>query len=167
MKIGFISDTHEQTKNIAAAVERFNNMSPDLVIHLGDICSPIMADHFKPLKAPLKIIFGNNDGDKAYLRKRFDYAELFTTPHEFSLNGKKIICMHEPEFLEVFLKSGEYDLLAYGHTHRKEIRKNGSAAVLNPGEAGGLLTGISSAAMWDTSDGSIFIFDIFSGDELK
>ncbi|MCD6495052.1 metallophosphoesterase family protein, partial [Candidatus Bipolaricaulota bacterium] len=40
MKIGIISDTHDNMPKIAAAVRLFNEEHIDLVVHAGDFISP-------------------------------------------------------------------------------------------------------------------------------
>jgi len=69
-----ISDTHDRLRLIDEAVERLNEKSSELVLHAGDYVAPFVASHFKPLKAPLIGVFGNNDGDRTLLKKKF--AEL-------------------------------------------------------------------------------------------
>lgn len=40
MKIGIISDTHDQVEKIKKAISIFNKEKVFLVYHLGDFCSP-------------------------------------------------------------------------------------------------------------------------------
>ncbi|MCD6578074.1 metallophosphoesterase [bacterium] len=166
MIIGFLSDTHENIEMIKKAVLFFNEINPNLVIHLGDICSPIMGNYFKELKSPLKVIFGNNDGDKDFLRVKFNYAEMFHGPHEFIVENKKILCMHQPEFVDVFAKSGEYKLIAHGHTHimRKEILND--TLIINPGEVMGALSGISSIAIYNSNENEVRYYDLNTKREI-
>jgi putative phosphoesterase len=64
MKIGVISDTHDQQELILQCVHMLNDASVDLVIHCGDWVSPFILHSFKDLRMPMKGVFGNNDGDK-------------------------------------------------------------------------------------------------------
>jgi len=48
----------------------------------------------------------------------------------------------------------------YGHTHRPEIRREGSLLIVNPGEVYGHLTGRSTVALVDTVKRSAEIVDI-------
>jgi putative phosphoesterase len=160
MKIGFISDTHEQVEQIKKVVTFFNRRNVEEVIHLGDICSPIMANYFMNLKHPLKIIFGNNDGDHDFLRKKFNFAKFYDTPSELKFKGFKILCMHQPNFLEVFAKSGEYKLIAYGHTHKIDKRHINETLILNPGEVANLLSSKSTAAIYDSEKNDASIYEI-------
>jgi uncharacterized protein len=64
MKIGVISDTHDQDLLIEKSVQCFNDEKVDLVVHCGDWVSPFILYSFKELRVPIKGVFGNNDGDK-------------------------------------------------------------------------------------------------------
>ncbi len=64
MKIGVLSDTHDQGELIQKAVKYFNDENVSWVFHCGDWVSPFILHFFRELKAPLRGVFGNNDGDK-------------------------------------------------------------------------------------------------------
>ena len=67
-----------------------------------------------------------------------------------SLADRQIAVVHYPELAEPLAKSGAYDLVVYGHTHRVDQRHD-HGLVLNPGEVGGWLTGCSTVAVVDLS----------------
>jgi len=160
VKLGIISDTHDNMPKIAQAVELFNRERVDLVLHAGDFISPITAREFNKLQAKLVGVFGNNDGDKLYLLKRYkDIGELYEDYHELELGGKRIVLMHQPKFLEALIASKKYDLIIYGHTHELDLRK-GPPLVLNPGEAGGWLSGRATAAIVDLQTMEAEIIDL-------
>jgi len=152
MKIGIISDTHENMDKIRTAVDLFNREGVGTVLHGGDIISPITAKEFSALKAPLIGVFGNNDGDKLFLTERFkNIGTLHPKRWEGELDGKKFLLIHEPDMLEALAASGHYDVIVYGHTHRSEISRRGKTLVVNPGEGGGWITGQATAALLDTA----------------
>lgn len=141
MKIGIMSDTHDNMGNIARAAALFNAEEVGLVLHAGDFVSPFTNIEFRKLNARIFGVFGNNDGDKPYLLKRFaDIGEIQDDPAELELSGKKIVIMHQPRFLDSLRKSSSYDLVVYGHTHKVDIRE-GKPMVINPGECSGWLYG--------------------------
>jgi uncharacterized protein len=98
-------------------------------------------------------VFGNNDGEKLFLREKFAELgfELHHGPHEFQLQGRRICLMHEPRCLASLVKSGNYDLIVHGHTHELAIHEEGTL-VINPGEACGYLTGKPTCAVVDLDD---------------
>ncbi len=150
MKLGIISDTHDNMPMIAKAVAVFNAEKVDLVVHAGDFISPITANEFQKLAAPLIGVFGNNDGERLYLIKRFkEIGKIYPDYHEFECAGKRCVVMHEPKFIDSLVKSGDYDLVIYGHTHAIDIR-SGKTVVVNPGEACGWITGRSTVVLLDS-----------------
>ncbi|HIC95282.1 TPA: metallophosphoesterase, partial [Candidatus Bipolaricaulota bacterium] len=147
MRLGIISDTHDNLRKIAQAVELFNREEVDLVLHAGDFVSPFTAREFERLQARLIGVFGNNDGDKLYLLERYQgIGELHEDHHELELNGRRIVLMHQPKLLEALIASRKYDVIIYGHTHEVDL-SDGPPLVLNPGEASGWLTGRATVAL--------------------
>jgi putative phosphoesterase len=150
MKVGILADSHDNMPMVARAVELFNKEKVELVLHAGDFISPITANEFAKLKAPLIGIFGNNDGDKLYLTEQFcNIGKLYPDFHEFTVGGKHGVLMHEPKFIDALIKSRHYDLVVYGHTHNIDIRE-GKPLIINPGECGGWLTGRATVVILDT-----------------
>jgi len=145
---------------IAKAVELFNNEEVDLILHAGDFISPITAKEFKSLKAKLIGVFGDNDAQKLLLQRRFqDIGEFYEDYHELEIEGKKVVLMHQPKFLEILIASGKYDLIIYGDTHEIDIRE-GHPLVVNPGECGGWLTGRSTVAIVDLETMKAELYDL-------
>lgn len=150
MKIGIMADSHEQMAMIAKAVELFNREGVELVLHAGDIISPITAREFGKLAARMIAVFGNNDGEKLFLIEKFKpIGEIHERKWEGEIGGRKVLLIHAPDMLPALEKSGAYDIIVYGHTHEALIRK-GKTLVVNPGECGGILTGRATVAILDT-----------------
>lgn len=62
MKIGLISDTHDNIQNIRKAVRKFNDKHVDVVIiHAGDFVNPIAVESLAGVT--LVGVLGNNDTD--------------------------------------------------------------------------------------------------------
>ncbi|MDD3627828.1 MAG: metallophosphoesterase [bacterium] len=161
MLLGVISDTHENMDKIAQAVKIFNEYKVEAVFHCGDWISPITSDYFKDLECRLFGVFGNNDGDKNYLLKRYaGIAEIYPSPHKFQFNNLNILVMHEPDFLDEFIESGKFNIILYGHTHDIDIRKTEKTLICNPGEAGGWLRKRFSIGIIDTVKSDVEILDI-------
>ena len=149
MLVGIVSDTHDNLGNLRRCLELFRERRVALVLHAGDFVSPFTAEPFREVGLNLVGVFGNNDGDKLYLRERFTgVGEIHFGPYEFELSGRKIVLLHEPRALEALVASGRYDVVIYGHTHRVEIQE-GRPLVVNPGELGGWLTGRPTCVLLD------------------
>jgi len=161
MKIGVISDTHDNLENLDKAIELLNNAEVELVIHCGDFISPFVIKRLSRLKPKLIGVFGNNDGDRGLLIElaKSIGIELYNMPYDLKLSGKSIHILHglgSPEYtkciVELLAKSGAYDIVLYGHTHQIDVRMIGKCLVLNPGEVFGMLTGKSSLAILDIEE---------------
>jgi putative phosphoesterase len=147
MKIGIISDTHDNINKIKEAISLLKEREIKNLIHLGDYCSPFSM----PLLQMEKVyaIFGNNDGDKLMLQKKAnEYGfSIVNSPISITIEGRKIAVMHEPYEIEAFRKSGIYDIVFHGHTHESYIKKE--PLTVNPGELCGYLSGKATFAIVD------------------
>jgi len=153
MKIGIISDTHDNLAFIKKAVTFFNQEKVDLVLHAGDFVSPFTALEFKNLNGPLYGVFGNNDGDKLYLQVKFKgIGEICPVPYEANIDHRNIIMLHKEKLINNLAESQKYEVIIYGHTHRTDLRKIGKTLIVNPGECGGWLTGKSTIALLDLTN---------------
>jgi putative phosphoesterase len=147
MKIGVISDTHDNINHIKQAIVILKEKEIATLIHLGDYCSPFSI----PLLEMKKVyaIFGNNDGDKLMLQKKANECgfNIVNAPTAITIEGKKIAIMHEPYQLEAFRKSGIYDIVLHGHTHESYVKKD--PLTINPGALCGYLSGKATFAIVD------------------
>jgi len=143
--IGILADTHDNMPAIEKAVDVFNEREVDMVLHAGDIVSPFTADAFSKLHCDMILIYGNNDGDKPYLPERFRNIGVFhTDPYIEEIYGARIAMTHHPEIVDAL--ATKYDVVIYGHTHEREIKRE-DALIINPGECCGYLTGVKSVAL--------------------
>ncbi len=153
MKLGIMSDSHDNLPNVAKAVKIFNQRKVQKVLHAGDIIAPFVTRNLLKLNCDVLAVFGNNDGDKLYLQENFGkinkVGEIKEPPVSFKLAGKRIYLTHWPHQLEILAESGIYDIIVYGHTHDAEIRRVGKTLVVNPGETGGWLREKATIAVVD------------------
>jgi putative phosphoesterase len=147
MKIGVISDTHDNINHIKQVIGILKKRKITTLIHLGDYCSPFTIPFLQMKK--VHAIFGNNDGDKLMLQKKANECgfNIANAPMAITIDGKKIAIMHEPYQIEAFRKSGIYDIILHGHTHESYIKKD--PLTVNPGELCGYLSGKSTFAIID------------------
>jgi uncharacterized protein len=153
MKIGLISDTHDNMQNIRKAVSLFSNKNVSLVIHAGDIVSPEAVEAFQGVK--LIAVLGNNDLEINGLTNAFDkiggqlkgeFCEMEHDDLVFAIyhgtNSRK---------KELLIRSGRYNVVVCGHTHKVQYKKFGRTLVINPGTANGWFFGYNAtAAIFDT-----------------
>jgi hypothetical protein len=149
--IGIISDSHDNIDAIKEAIAFLNGKNVEMVIHSGDIISPFVARIFEGLNADLKVIFGNNDGDRMMLKMIFEKigAEVLGEFGSLTIDGKRICVIHgtEEEIVSALASSGIFDVIIRGHTHEASIKED--PLIINPGEVCGYLTGRRSLALLD------------------
>lgn len=165
MLIGIIADTHDNLPLVDKAVEKLNEKNVELVLHAGDYVAPFVIPKFKDLKAKLIGVFGNNDGDRVLLRKRFNECEGLEMRGNFAgifADGSKIALLHgeEEELLSALVNSEGFDIVVHGHTHKAGVYRKGKTLVVNPGEICGYLSGKSTIALLDTDEGKAEIIEL-------
>ncbi len=158
--VGILADTHDNRNAVRRAVQIFNKHNACCVVHAGDIVSPFTAMDFSKLRCPMEMVYGNNDGEKVILNREFSkLGTLAPGPRIFSINSRSFLLMHEDGCLDACRSAGNVDIIIYGHTHRVDIRQE-TPLIINPGEAGGWLTGRSTAALLDTDSLKVEIVDL-------
>jgi putative phosphoesterase len=156
MLVGLIADTHDRLPMVDKAVKKLNEENVGLVLHAGDYVAPFVIPKFKKLRAQLIGVFGNNDGDRELLRKRFSEHEGIEMRGNFAeivVDGLKIALLHgnEEELLMALINGESFDVVVHGHTHTAEAYRRGKTLIVNPGEVCGYLTGTSTVALLDTN----------------
>ncbi|MBA7601115.1 hypothetical protein ES703_08182 [subsurface metagenome] len=155
MKIGLMSDTHDRLDAVEKAIDFFNREGVKHVLHAGDLVSPFVAPKFANLKAKLYYVWGNNEGDREFIRVKF--GELGVKPlgnfAALELDGRRIALLHgtHEDIVGALLKSGSFDVVVRGHNHRAEVRE-GKTLLVNPGEVCGYLSGRQTVALLDLAE---------------
>jgi uncharacterized protein len=142
VRIGVVSDTHNQLRNVRRIVELFNTARVDRVVHTGDITHARTLEVFRDLEAPLVGVFGNNDVEREALETVAADAGMRLEPPPLSISwaGQRLLVMHDPHFLREEMLA-THDVVLHGHTHRAVHERRGGALVFNPGECAGMLDG--------------------------
>ena len=150
MKIGVVSDTHNNLKNVTRIVELFNASGVERVIHTGDITQAKTLTKFAELTMPLYGVFGNNDEERDSLDAAIaEYGFTFTEPpFELSWGGQEIIVVHDPLEFEGHHHSG-HTLALHGHTHRYRLEDQAGSLFFNPGECAGHMKGYNAIGVVD------------------
>jgi putative phosphoesterase len=166
VKIGLISDTHDNFKTIESAVRIFGEKRIEYVIHAGDITTPEAVESFAGLK--MIGVLGNNDLDKKGLTSAFEKigGELRGEICEIEENDLVIGVYHGTDFRkrDALIQSGKYNVVVYGHTHKIENKIVGKTMVINPGTANGWFFGYkATAAIFDTVSKQCDFIDLSQG----
>lgn len=153
MKIGVVSDTHNNLKNVGRIVELFNDYGVERVIHTGDITQAKTLDVFGRLQAPLWGVYGNNDQERESLRKAaashgFNFQD---PPLELVWHERRILVVHDPLQLDR-LANHDHELALHGHTHLHRYEARGGQIIFNPGECAGHMSGFNAVGVVDLGD---------------
>ena len=156
MKIGIISDTHDYLPNIRKAIDIFNGMNVDIVVHCGDFVSLFVIKEFERLNARIVATYGNNDGERTKLKewlKELNEENEIDDYLSFEADGLKFFVLHgtNGEILDAVVKCGDYDVVIYGHTHERAFEEIDNVLVINPGECCGYLTDVATIGILDTT----------------
>jgi putative phosphoesterase len=162
MKLVILSDSHDNIWALDQATATIGQA--DAVIHCGDLCSPFMIPRLAQAAHGRKvhIVWGNNDGDKRLLMVQANKAgnvEIHGEIAELNLGGLQIAVNHYPEVGRALSKSGQYDLVCYGHDHAAHEEWVGNTLLLNPGEVMGLM-GRRSLVLLETEERRINWIDL-------
>lgn len=134
MKLGVVSDTHDNLDYVEAAVSQFESEDVDVVVHCGDVVSPFSATPFDA-DFDFHAVRGNNDGEW----KLREIVESFGTYHDdfahLTLGGEEIAVYHGTEagLVDALVESETYDYVLRGHTHEKTVEYRGGTTHVNPG----------------------------------
>ncbi|MDO9086305.1 MAG: metallophosphoesterase family protein [Anaerolineaceae bacterium] len=140
MKIGILSDTHNNQINIHNALAIFSRYQPALLIYCGDATTLESIQSF--CEYPIIYTFGNGDlatGEIAATLKAYNQENYagFLFNGEFS--GKKIAVIHGHliDQLDEMINNGQNDYVFTGHTHKRMDERVGKTRLINPGAVGG------------------------------
>lgn len=138
MQVGIISDTHDNVPAVEAAMDRFDAVGVDAVVHCGDFVAPPVIPHLELEGVPVHAVRGNNDGEREGLVDAFDsldggtlhgrFAEL-----EFDVVDVAVLHGEQRPVIDALARSDAYDYVLHGHWHVREQRSVSGTRVVNPG----------------------------------
>lgn len=158
MKIGIMSDSHDNLTAIRLAVKFFRQAGISHLIHAGDIVASFSATEILAASVPVTAVFGNNDGEKAGLRDILG-SSVFEPPYAFVTHfepKRKILLTHDLSKVDKKLYE-EVDVVIHGHSHKVSVVTEGKTKLINPGENCGWLYGKSSIITldWETLEAEV------------
>lgn len=136
MKIGILSDTHNDIVNIKKALDIFEKMNVEQLIHCGDVTNLEALQWFS--QYPLILTFGNGDiltGEMGAYLKASNPDNHFGYQFVGEVGGKKIAATHGhlPEVNDDLMRRQGIDYFIHGHTHERTNRHQGDKMIINPG----------------------------------
>jgi uncharacterized protein len=136
VKLAILSDIHDHVWNLKRALPMMTNA--DAVICCGDLCSPfivrLLGEGYQ--RGPIHIIFGNNDGDAFRIdlvADRFDHVHLHGELFQAEIDGKRFAASQYDNIAAQLARSGQFDVVCYGHNHQYHVDHLGDTILINPG----------------------------------
>jgi uncharacterized protein len=157
MLLGILSDIHDNLNALDRAMARFREVGVKELIFCGDFCAPFSASRLAGWDGPVHAVFGNNDGDRFLIQRRAAVNPAFRIYGEYggdeenliTIDGVRICITHYPFYAVPLARTGWFDAVFTGHTHKAEKQRFGSCLLLNPGEVAGIF-GDPTVAIYDT-----------------
>lgn len=135
MRLGILSDTHNQIARLQAAIELLRANGAAALIHCGDITGAEIVAACGTL--PSYFVFGNHDADNVpALTKAIAEAGAFCLGWggAVTLAGKRVAITHGHMTADVRrLLALRPDYLLSGHSHLASDRLEGATRRINPG----------------------------------
>lgn len=134
MKIGILSDTHDQADRASLAVATLIEAGAEVLVHCGDITGPAVVARCVGL--PIYYVFGNNDFDEAGLRAAMARAGATCLERGglIEVEGRRIAVTHGDSDREARRLLGlDPEFFLYGHSHLPADDRRAGVRWINPG----------------------------------
>ncbi|MGQ9617879.1 MAG: metallophosphoesterase [Candidatus Aminicenantia bacterium] len=159
MKIGIVSDTHDHRGYVKKTMEIFSKEGCSWILHAGDFVAPFIIEDIKKYNISFIGVFGNNDGEKDGLINAVSgFGQIENPPYSFILDGKRFLLMHRPFKIEESVI--DYQIIIYGHTHKRFVDRKINSLIINPGEACGWLFNQPSIAILNTEKEEVLFIEL-------
>lgn len=140
MKLGVLSDTHDNMDALCTALDVLRQEQIRVVIHCGDLTNARLVPLFRDFET--HIVQGNTDvipGAIVQAILKLGNGSTYGVTYAGQFEGVRVVAIHgdSKAARKVLQQSGLYDYVFYGHTHKRKDKMSGSTRVINPGALGG------------------------------
>ncbi|KAF0245140.1 MAG: hypothetical protein FD180_1917 [Planctomycetota bacterium] len=131
--LGIVSDTHDNEAAVAQAVTILRQRGVRDLVHCGDVIVASTLELFRGFR--FRVCLGNNDSARELSAAADRLGGAYAERLDLKIGGKRIFVAHGDREgpLEKALKSGDFDYVLYGHSHRRDDRRIGRTRLINPG----------------------------------
>ncbi|WP_144922898.1 metallophosphoesterase [Halorubrum salsamenti] len=155
MRIGIVSDTHDDLDAVEAAVALFEREGVDAVVHCGDFVAPFSVTPFDVGQGPdagddpkadagfdFYAVRGNNDGEWAVESTVDAFGTYLGEAGTLSLGAGDagdgavdVAVTHGTSgvVVDALVDCGDYDYVFHGHTHAHGVEDRDGTVRVNPG----------------------------------
>jgi uncharacterized protein len=166
MRIGILSDTHDQVARTATAVAMLIAEGVEVLIHCGDLTGPEVVSECGRL--PSYYVLGNNDYEEDRLRRAMTCVGgiCLARGGDLVLKHWRVAVTHGDSPTEMRrLRRLDPDYLLFGHSHRPTDERDGPTRWINPGA-------LHRATAWtvavlDLSSDALFWLKVDEGRHVK
>jgi len=156
MLIAILSDTHNHAANLQTALEVCRGEGVYKVFHCGDMTTVETARLLEGFE--VTYVYGNGDAASGAIRQTL--LEMNLNSYGGPVYGGEIGQVsvaathgHMEGVLPELVRSGKYDYVFCGHSHRRKEEQTGRTRVINPGALGGLRVMSPSFCLLDLDTG--------------
>ncbi len=158
MKIGILSDTHNNAANTRRALDTFRERGVARLVHCGDVTNAETVLLFAGWT--VTFVWGNMD---TYRDELIAATRMIGAAHpQYSATVSAGECLigvthgHDTSILMGMIMGGKYTYVCHGHTHerRDDFQRPYSVRVINPGALGGNHPQTRSICVLDTDTGT-------------
>jgi len=170
LKICIVSDSHDRSEPLAAAISAAHAAGAEAVIDCGDLIGANTLRASLKLGLPIHAVHGNNLGDMVAIQRLMAKSAGVLVYHgmdaTLEFGGRKIFVTHYPHYAYGMACTGDYDLVCCGHSHVAEISthknvKGTQTAMVNPGTVAGIhAPGIITPYTWILGDLEKMTFEL-------
>lgn len=173
MLIGIIADVHDNLRTLDKAIQFFNRLKIELLLHCGDWDMPFTLRMYSELNCPTKGVLGNGDPDieKFLYQLKYKFPEIKVEIKfrflDLVLDKKRIAVIHgdDDDLNNALIESQLYDVLCLGHNHKAKIERHNKTLVINPGSFVGVYLpetkhDLISVAIYDTQTDKAELIDL-------
>lgn len=144
MRIGIVSDTHDDLAAVEAAVALFEREDVDVVVHCGDFVAPFSVTPFDA-GFDFYAARGNNDGEWAVESTVDSFGTYLGEAGALSFgDGDAVADAGAPVdvavthgtsdvVVDALVDCGDFDYVFHGHTHAHGTEERGGTVRVNPG----------------------------------
>ena len=144
MRVGLVSDTHDDLAAVEAAVAAFERERVDVVVHCGDFVAPFSVTPFEMDGVDFYAARGNNDGEWAVQSTVESFGTYLGEAGTLSLGGEgargeqgavDVAVTHGTSgvVVDALVDCGDYDYVVHGHTHAHGVEERDGTVRINPG----------------------------------
>lgn len=163
MKLGILSDTHNNTANLRRALAIFREEGAARLIHCGDLTRPAVIEEFVGWR--VNFVYGNGDyeqADLAYNVKHLLEDSSIGPEWGGEIGGVRLAAIHGDIHHRMMdlIRGGLYAYVFRGHSHLRLDKLDGQARVINPGSLGGKRSQTRSICVLDIATGEARFIEI-------